>query len=144
VPFWQGLGCHFGKALDRWDLSVFDSLINIAIIAKGGNFLRKLPLDIFHSVKSRIENAVAGPAPAWRCIAEIPKMLYGRWCDSPDPAEGVSYPGRKFVHGLNGLYPAPCGNSVGAASGCSPGSRVESANAIYNRFLVSISHIAHR
>jgi hypothetical protein len=42
-------------------LSVFDSLLNVSGALQGGNFLRKLPLGIFHSVKSRIENAVAAP-----------------------------------------------------------------------------------
>jgi hypothetical protein len=38
--------------------SVFDSLVDIDRIVQGGNFLRKLPLGILPSVKSRIENAV--------------------------------------------------------------------------------------
>jgi hypothetical protein len=45
-------------------LSVFDSLVDIANIDQGGFFLRKKPLCIVHSVKNRIENAVAArPVP---------------------------------------------------------------------------------
>jgi hypothetical protein len=39
--------------------SVFDSLVDIAGIVKGGFFLRKKPLHFPVSVKSRIETAVA-------------------------------------------------------------------------------------
>ncbi len=47
------------NALGSAALSVFDSLVNVSGTLQGGNFLRKLPLGIFRSVRSRIENAVA-------------------------------------------------------------------------------------
>ncbi len=39
--------------------SILDSLIVIAGVAEGGFFLRKKPLGIAHSVRSRIENAIS-------------------------------------------------------------------------------------
>jgi hypothetical protein len=62
--------------------SVFDSLVDIAGIVQGGFFLRKKPLGIVPSVKTRIETALVARNPAFfefhdgSCPAEDTSRLF--------------------------------------------------------------------
>lgn len=58
---------HIGTGGKATTKGVFDALVNIGGIVHGGNFLRRLPLDIPYSVESRIENAVISTSkPSFR------------------------------------------------------------------------------